>query len=70
VQRSVDAHSSDGSALQRRQKHAPKRIANRDPKASLEGFTYEFSVAFGIRLGIQLNRFGANQRTPIEAGDL
>ncbi len=38
VQHAIDMHRGDGGALQRRQQHAAKRIAEREPKAALKRF--------------------------------
>ncbi len=36
VQHAIDMHRGDGGALQRRQQHAAKRIAERQPEAALK----------------------------------
>jgi len=67
VQYAADLHRRDRSALERRQEHAPQRIAQRQPESALERFAGEFPVglaAGSIRLELsrtdQIRQFFAS----------
>ena len=65
VQHALDLHRGDGRALQRRQQHAPQRVAERQAEAALERLGDDGGDALGVVAGLDRELLRLDQCLPV-----
>ncbi len=68
VERAVDAQRRDRRALQRREEHAPERVAERDAEAALEGLAGELPVELRRAVRLDGDALRTDEIAPISTG--
>ena len=64
VQHAVDLHRGDRRAFNRRQQHAPQRVADGRAEAALERLRVEAAEPIGQRLALELEPLGSLKTFP------
>ena len=65
MQHAVDMHRGDGGALERRQQHAAKRIAEGEPEAALKRLGYDRGEALRVAARIDIELGGLDEILPV-----
>ena len=65
VKHALDPDRGDGGALERREKHAPQRVAESQPEAALQRLSDEGRLAAGVAGGLLLERVGLLHFLPV-----
>ena len=65
VQHAIDMHRGDGGALERRQQHAAKRVAESEPEAALERLGDDRGEALRVAARIDIELGGLDEILPV-----